>query len=420
MPARPDRAEQTPMNQSEAPVAPDAADLRLPAGSTLLHIGPQKTGSTAIQAAFHARRADLAEHGVAYPGDAAKPVRAFQAGLGFGMGRGGVPPRKAAWRSFRREIEEAADLRVLVSLESMGRLRDERLDRVVTELGGAQPHVVAVARRYDRLLPSQWQQRLKAGERRSYDAWLRRVLDPEPSGVGHPDSHSLWLPHHTAHLVRRWADRVGADNVTVVIAREGDRQRVLTAFESLLGLPHGFLPTVENAANRSLSLQEAELLRAGNEAFASIPKATDRDWHTLISRGLVPALVKRPLPEGHDPLPPLPDWARELVEELSDQRIDELPRLGVRLVGDLDDLRLPAVSASVDRGPDPDTVTIETAVQALEGIAAGAVRGRLAADRRQAAASTSQASGDPVPSGSRPSTVRRIKRRARAVLRRLR
>lgn len=406
----------------DAPIAPDDADLLLPAGSNLLHIGPQKTGSTAVQAAFHARRADLAEHGVAYPGDAAKPVRAFQAGLGFGMGRGGVPPRKAAWRSFRREIEEAADLRVLVSLESMGRLRGERLDRVVTELGGARPHVVAVARRYDRLLPSQWQQRLKAGERRTFDAWLRRVLDPEPSGVGHPDSHSLWFPHHTAHLVRRWADRVGPDNVTVVIAREDDRRRVLTTFESLLGLPHGFLPTVENAANRSLSLQEAELLRASNTAFASIPKATDRDWHTLISRGLVPALVKRPLPEGHDPLPPLPGWAREVVQELSEQRIEELPRLGVRLVGDLDDLRLHESSAPAggDPQPEPDTVTIETAVQALEGIAAGAVRGRLAADRRHAAASTAQASGPRQLPGSRPSRVRRIKRRAGAALRRLR
>ena len=43
-------------------MAPD--DLTLEAGARLLHIGPHKTGTTAIQGAFDLARGRLAEHGV--------------------------------------------------------------------------------------------------------------------------------------------------------------------------------------------------------------------------------------------------------------------------------------------------------------------------------------------------------------------
>jgi len=291
----------------------------------------------------------------------------------------------------------------------MGRIRGKELARAVRALGGDRPHVVTVARRYDRLLPSQWQQRLKAGEQRTLDEWLRSVLDPAPAGAGHPDSHGLWVPHHTALLVRRWADRVGPENVTVVVGRDGDRQHLLTVFEALLGLPHGLLPQVSQAANRSLSRQEAELLRASNAVFAATPQATDRDWHTLVSRGLVPSLVKRPLPPGEDPLPPLPAWAWLVMDELSQRRGEELAQLardGVRLVGDLDDLRLSPVT-DVDGELPPPTVSLDTAVRALEGVVSGAVRGRRHAERRRDAAT------------SPPPAPRTLTGRARRALRRL-
>src|SRR4051794_41950522 len=55
------------------------AGAAVPEGTRLVHIGPHKTGSTAIQVALHTARDRLAEHGVAY------------------VTTGGYRPRKAGW-----------------------------------------------------------------------------------------------------------------------------------------------------------------------------------------------------------------------------------------------------------------------------------------------------------------------------------
>lgn len=344
----------------------------LPAGTHLLHIGPQKTGSTAVQSAMHASREQLREHGVIYPGPALKPTRAIGAGLGFGMGRGAVPPRPAEWETLKRQIADIGDQRVCISYENFGRLTGGAVRRVVEELGGARPHVVTVARRYDRLLPSQWQQRIKAGKHWSYDDWLRAVLEAGPPGSADP--HGVWVPHDTVSLVRRWADVVGAEHLTVVVKSEQDPRQLLAVMEALLGVPDGVLRTEDTRANRSMSYQEVELVRAVNIALADVPH-DDVDWHTLFSRGLIPTLVDRPFPAGEDRVPPVPAWAADLLEELSARRIEGLRGLGVRVIGDLEDLRTPAAGSADDAAvPPPVTVPIDTAVQAILGVTAGAIR----------------------------------------------
>ena len=46
----------------------------LPDGSRLLHIGLPKTGTTALQASFHAARAELDKRGVSYVSRGANPL----------------------------------------------------------------------------------------------------------------------------------------------------------------------------------------------------------------------------------------------------------------------------------------------------------------------------------------------------------
>ncbi|MFC4783167.1 hypothetical protein ACT8ZV_01735 [Nocardioides sp. MAHUQ-72] len=379
----------------------------LPEGTHLIHIGPQKTGSTAIQAAMHAARETLREHGVLYPGPTPKPREAAEVGLGFDRMDGRPNKPMQAWDDLLRQLQEPGHQRVCVSLEAFGRATDEQISRIVSELGGGRPHVIAAARRYDTLMPSQWQERVKSQLRLSYDEWLRVVLGPEDPED--PRWRNLWVPHDTVSLLRRWADVVGEENVTLVVLDENERDRLPRTFESLLGLPTGVLDLEGATQNQSLTYNQTELLRRLNILFhdRSWPRS---DYHDLVRKGAVQQMLRVPAAPGEVRIPALPVWARERLVELSDQRIEGLGKLSVRVVGDLEALRVQRLDGPAEVAEADPHVSLETAVSALEGLMVAsnrrlreersALRRRLRAARRRASAASAAAAAA-TPDGSR-------------------
>ena len=348
----------------------------LPAGSHLIHIGPQKTGSTAIQSALHQAREKLREHGVIYPGPRMRPREAVEVGLGFARLEGRRPTRLDTWHDLLRQVHEPGFPRVCVSLEAFGRATDEQAGAVVRELGGDLPHVVAVARRYDRLMPSQWQQRVKSKATLSYEEWLAIVL-----GAPQPDEYTwsnVWVPHDTVALVERWSAWVGPENFTLIVTDEADRRQLSHTFEAMLGLPAGTLQAQQGKENSSLTYPETELLRGLNVLFAE-NGWPDRDYFELVHRGVVPALVQGAGPERNASRPPrLPAWARARIVELSDRRIEGLSDLGIRVVGDLEHLRVPREQAPDEAvaSEDDELLPVQKALQAIAVLAGAAVDAR--------------------------------------------
>lgn len=332
----------------------------LPPGTRLLHIGPQKTGSTALQAAFHAARSALLDHGVVYAGSDTRPRKAGWAVLGTNP-RGRKVPDPAAWTQLVEEVRDAGDARVLVSNEDFGRADSAVAERIVRELGQGRPHVVLVARRYDRLLPSQWQERVKAGEQLDYESWLRIVLDPAKAGRWR--HRVVWSAHDTVASVERWAEHAGIENVTVIVANDADHGRVPRTFERLLGLPPGTLTLTPDTSNRSLTLPEAELVRRINGLFKA-EDWTDEAYHRLIQGGLVMHLRTTASAPEDPPIPPVPPWAGDRVAELNAVRVDGLRRTGVRVIGDLDELLAHETAEAI---PEPATISLAAATTALEG-----------------------------------------------------
>lgn len=358
------------MTQSRITADPRAVEP-LPLGTRLIHIGPQKTGSTAIQAAMHAKREELAELGVVYPGPRMRPLRAG-AEIGFPMPRGKPQGPPGAWQRLVDLVAAAGDSRVCVSHEAFGRATPEQVQRIVTGLGGERPHVLAVVRGYDSYLPSQWQQRVKAGVRATYEEWLRIVLGDDST---EREWRQVWVPHDTVGLVRRWSERVDPADITLLIGDESDRSLLPDVFERLLALPKGFLTVEQSTANRSLSYPETELLRGLYANFAAAGR-TDREHFRLIHRGVIAALVAAPYPDGEPRVPALPDWAYERVAELSEQRLAALGNLGVRILGDPTKLRLPPRDSSAASGSatrEVNAVSLTTALRALDGMAHGAL-----------------------------------------------
>jgi len=324
----------------------------VPPGTRLLHIGPQKTGSTAIQVAFRAAQEALEARGVHYATGAR--VRPAVAGWAFGLkGRPAGTPRPPMrfWDALVAQVAASEADRVVVSNEDFSRANPAQIPRILDAFGGPDRiRVVLAARRLDLFLPSQWQERIKAGDERPYDEWLRTVLDrvsDEPSW----DRRNVWRSHDLEVLVNRWAAHIDVDRITVVMLDESDRRRLPAAFEKLLGLPADTLRPIPTRSNRGLTWGECELFRGVNEAFAA--RGWSKDVRRRFIRGQVLTDLRDRTPSPGPKSPPLPDWAADTLRELSEQRIDWLGGSGVDLIGDLEVLRLPDDVETV-AGPFPE------------------------------------------------------------------
>lgn len=344
-------------------MAPD--DLTLEAGARLLHIGPHKTGTTAIQGALDLARGRLAEHGVIYAGAARQPMRATLAVTGRPAMLGEAQPDMAYWDRLVQSIRAAGDQRVVISSEFFADGDDEAARRVVADLGGPRVHVVVTLRPLDRVMPSQWQQFVQNGFCTPYLEYLDRILRQ-------PDQPTprFWLRHRHDKLVARWAAAAGAQNVTVIVVDGSDRLALLRTFDSLLGLPAGFLVPEDDVVNRSLTLAETEIVRQLNEEFKR------REWPgasyaRFVRYGAVKQMkARRPLPG--EPQITTPAWALEQVAEISAEMTRNIAALGVRVVGDLSALRCPPPPAREPEAGAGDeladsVIPVEAAAQAVLG-----------------------------------------------------
>ena len=297
----------------------------------MLHIGPHKTGSTAIQVALFAARDALLEHGVYYPGKARRP-RAASEELFRAVKKGDTGALKR-WDALVAEVGSAQERVVCVSDEQFGKGSREIVGRIVGELGDEKAHVVAVARPLDSYLPSQWQERVKAGRPETYDEWLRIVFGDQK----HFERGNVWNAHDTQRLVDRWLAFVPPERFTLIVANESDRNQLPRVFEQLLGLPDGLLELVPDKSNQSLVLAEVELIRGVNRALREqgLPLAKYQPWLKHAVRAA--SAYDGPRPGPRKPL--MPAWADELVRERSDARVEAVKNLPVNVVGDPEWLR---------------------------------------------------------------------------------
>jgi hypothetical protein len=358
----------------------EPASLLLPEQTRLVHIGPPKTGSTALQVAMASIRPELRSHGVHYAGPGHRPQKAGWAMLGIGRPVGRRQPTMQHWDDLVREVEEAGDLRVCISNEDFAKAAGDKAARVVDDLGGDRVHVLAVARRLDRLLPSWWQERVKARLTMSYEDWLELVLRPESKQF---EWRNLWVSQDFEKLVDRWTRRNGPESFTFVVSDDTDQQLLPRTIEGMLGLPRGLVEVGQSHANRSLSMWEADLVRRLNQVFRA-HKWDDDHYLNLVQVGVVKQLKEHPKVPGDRPLPPLPSWAAERVAEISNRMVDAIESSGVNIVGDAATLRPPSVEAMVEPPLESTDIPVELAVRALEGSVLGSLRLEDVTERRRA------------------------------------
>ena len=322
----------------------------VPEGERLLHIGPPKTGTTTLQAAFHRARDDVLAQGLRYIGPQRHSRRAVLAALADADAdadadapmnrRWDLRAGNQEWERIAAEVEQAREPRLLFSSERLAHADAAAVGRIIDLFDPSRVQVVATLRPLWKVMPSQWQQSIQAGSRESQDAWLERVLAESPD-----DPKSFWHWQRHDRLIARWAKAVGIDRVLVVVVDESDHAMVLRTFERLLALRPDTLRLHTDLSNRSLTMPEVEALRAFNRAVRQNNIPIDVSWR-LIKAG---PRMKRRTPGKDEPRVRLPDWAAPRVAAIADEIVAGIESSGVRVVGELGTL----ASSAFGVKPDP-------------------------------------------------------------------
>ncbi len=349
-------------------VPADRAVAPLAAGTRLLHIGPHKTGTTAIQGALFAAKEAMAGHGVDFPATSRHPMSAALAVCSRPGMMGNSKPTDRHWETLVGQVAATGRRTSVVSSEFFADAPDDAtIARIVEELGGDRVHVLVTLRPLARIMPSQWQQYVQNGLRMGYEDWLEHMLRKPPYEKPNP---SFWRRHRHDRLVERWARVVGPGRVTVVVVDDTDRGGLMRTFEALLGLPENLLQEVPDTANRSLTLAETEMLRNLNVEFRG-NELPEELYSQLVRYGAVMHMKNACTPGPGDVKIRTPRWAVEAAAGIGAEAAERIGATGVRVIGDL------ALLSAVPRQPDTPAdaeprIAPEVAAQALYGALAAA------------------------------------------------
>lgn len=339
-------------------------------GEILLHVGLHKTGTTALQVALAESRAILPDYGVRYPGKGVYHHKAVLAGAKRPYGwrdNGAIQHPQKHWRRLLKEAKWEG--RSIVSSEFLDDVAPEVGASVIEKLGGVEKvRVVVTLRSIGAILPSAWQQHVKAGMTTTYNQWLKSILDDESNSR----AEKFWWRHDQLQQVKRWADIVGPERTYAVVIPDGDRNFIFNSFEALLGLPQNLLADRQGTVlNRSMTAAEAEMVRRLNKELAG--SMNWEEFSSLVRRNVVLNMVEKRRPEADEQKLQTPKWAAERSAEIGRRFADGLPGLGVNIIGDPEQLTLEPRSGQAGR---PEEMPIDAAVAGVAGIVMQALKER--------------------------------------------
>ena len=349
--------------------------LPLPEGARLLHVGPPKTGSTALQDALHQSRVSLGRQGVTYVSRGRHELMPAR----WITGRVPGGPRWAwaeqRWNDLVAALCAEGPERKVYSSEYLADASDDQVAQVVDAIGAENTYVVITLRPLVDVVPSQYQQYLQGGLTTDYESWLEVTFNRPPYTGPTP---WFWQRHRHDALVRRWAKALGPERVIVVVTDGRDFDAVPAVFEQLLGLTRGTLVGRKVRPNRSLTWPEAEVMRRFN-VQAHEAGLVDSKYQFLTK--FAAEHVKERVPKAHEPRIVTPDWAAKQADEMGAEFAEAIAESGVTVVGDLQ-LLSPGVTATGWSGP-PEDVDLDIAARFAAGfvMAERQVRNQVATRR---------------------------------------
>jgi hypothetical protein len=328
----------------------------------IVHAGFHKTGTTALQSSLFAAREELAKKGIIYPQISGKAHhKAIYSLMDKSWGwedRGGTRPTGDKWGDLKRKIKKSRNVAV-ISSEFLCELSEEQIAKFKSELGVSDTTIYFTLRPLLKIVPSAYQQHLKIGIKSDYEKWLHSILDQPGVSTITP---SFWVRHSHAKVLKKWIDAFGADRVKLIVVDESNPDFMYEKFNQALGLNESILQEQSNVdSNRSLTLNEIALLRKINRIF---PKR--RSWHdyeTFVRQGSFKYLTNKVKPDPRDKRLLTPNWAVDKIREISEKNVEEIKKLGIEIIGEIDSF--PSAEIGVGQSLEPEMIPVDLAARAL-------------------------------------------------------
>jgi len=327
------------------------------AAKVFLHIGLPKTGTTYLQTVMWTNRDRMRAQSVLLPGrerrDHLWSTRIIREDPQLDTYDDRV---RESWDVLKAEIAGWPGTAV-ISHEFLAGAAPEQAARMVAELAPAEVHLVVTAREPVGLYSGSWQESLKNRDTRTMAEYAAAPVSESSMSVWN------WRTLDVGLVLERWAPTVPADRVHVLpLPRPGaPRDLLWQRFAGLLGLDASGYDQSATFPNESMGVAEAETLRRVNAHLQTddFTAPFDRGVYIrtfLADERLVPRQGERYWP-GDDVLAECRDRARAATAMIADAGYD--------VVGDLDDLLVPAVlepRRAVDSVTDAEVADVATAL----------------------------------------------------------
>jgi len=298
----------------------------------IIHIGPPKTGSTALQYALHHNRNDLKRMGIRYAGSGTQSSAAAMWATKRRDRTTGRQVPASAWKQLLKEINKSIESTVVVSSEWFAAATPAQIRAIFQELPSAEYQIVIALRSLDRILPSRWRQNVVEGATYSFAEWLELIFSPSTN----PYSTRFWHQHRHDELVQRWGEVFGQHAITAICVDDADPDRLLRHMESLIGAHEGTLGSSRRVRNASLDGVTVEGIRRFN-LLAEEHGVPPELGYLAVTRGAVPQIEHGVQFVGSIPGRVPVQYADRCVAE-STRIVQELRSAGVNILGNLDEL----------------------------------------------------------------------------------
>ncbi len=331
------------------------------ADRVIIHAGFHKSGTTALQHAFDLNKKTLKEHRVIYPLNAGRAHHRAAWGLTERVwgwrNNGGKQVRMRAWDALIRQIKQAPGT-VLISSEFFTEAKEHHIAKARKDLGKLPVILVFTVRPFAKILASSYQQFLKYGIKMRFEPWLEKVFTEKSESKVTP---TFWDRVQVDEVVGRWAKHFGSENVIVVLADESKPEFIFEEFAKILGVPSEVLPIPEIGGNRSMTLEETELLYLINNIYDR--SGGWEQYRALVRDGYVRFLADHTQADPKAERLRTPKWAVDKAREINHHHFARLKEMKVEIRGNPDGF----VDAPVLTGEylAPEKITMELAAQFL-------------------------------------------------------